>query len=548
MAKLNTRSTGRRPSPGPMQVGQTPDTKTFEGAVAYTPDVKTSVFLTATTGYINEDAYYEKGDERVARFVQEVRAVAPGDPEWFVEFVTWLRTGGNIRTASVVAAAQGAHMLLQAGKPKYIGLLLLGALQRADEPGEFVAYWRDNISRNIPRPVKRALSQVVAKLYNQYSLLKYDTPRAGYRFGDVIEQVHPDPALATEERTGDQAALYKFALDRRRYPTEEPPFGLPMIREAWAINRLPAEEKRQLLLTDEGRARLRAAGMTWEDVSGFGVMDADAWKAAIPLMGYMARLRNLRNFEEQGLDDQTLQEVANYLADPDRVAKSRQLPYRFLSAWLHTQHTIWKTALGKALQHSLVNIPELPGKTVVLVDTSGSMDSPMSGKSGIKRTAAGALFGVALAAKNQGAVLYGFANGTNVFYHRVIRGSDVLHETERFVARNGEDGHGTEIARSLAYAYSQNKDAARFVIVSDEQTFGGWMGGDVEHQVPPNIPVYAFNLAGYNRSMMPTSGTRHQLGGLTDATFGLIRSIEAGQQGRWPWETGETLAEVDDAS
>jgi hypothetical protein len=31
-------------------------------------------------------------------------------------------------------------------------------------------------------------------------------------------------------------------------------------------------------------------------------------------------------------------------------------------------------------------------------------------------------------------------------------------------------------------------------------------------------------------------GNRHELGGLTDATFSLIPNIEAGLAARWPWE------------
>ncbi len=55
--------------------------------------------------------------------------------------------------------------------------------------------------------------------------------------------------------------------------------------------------------------------------------------------------------------------------------------------------------------------------------------------------------------------------------------------------------------------------------------------------VPARIPVYGFNLAGYRHSAMAAGlGNRHELGGLTDATFTLIPNIEAGLAARWPWE------------
>lgn len=67
------------------------------------------------------------------------------------------------------------------------------------------------------------------------------------------------------------------------------------------------------------------------------------------------------------------------------------------------------------------------------------------------------------------------------------------------------------------------------MIFIDMQTFPAGCGhgqvGDVSASVPAHVPVYGFNLAGY----------RHEVGGLTDAAFGLIPNIEAGRASRWPW-------------
>jgi hypothetical protein len=86
------------------------------------------------------------------------------------------------------------------------------------------------------------------------------------------------------------------------------------------------------------------------------------------------------------------------------------------------------------------------------------------------------------------------------------------------------------------------------MIVTDMQTFldgNGRAGqvGDVSASVPARTPVYRFNLVGYRQSAMPSGhGNRHELGGLTDATFSLIPNIEAGLASRRPWE--EAAAEV----
>src|SRR4029079_2962891 len=98
------------------------------------------------------------------------------------------------------------------------------------------------------------------------------------------------------------------------------------------LRRAAADDPRVLLDAE----RLRAAGMTWEDVlslAGDRLDKAALWSALVPGMGYMALLRNLRNLDQAGVSDEVASVVAARLADPAQVATSRQLPMRFLSAY-----------------------------------------------------------------------------------------------------------------------------------------------------------------------------------------------------------------------
>ena len=72
-----------------------------------------------------------------------------------------------------------------------------------------------------------------------------------------------------------------------------------MIAARAALMALPVQDRRAVLDQPE---RLSAAGMTWESLAGWlqGPLDAAAWQAVIPSMGYMALLRNLRNFDDAG--------------------------------------------------------------------------------------------------------------------------------------------------------------------------------------------------------------------------------------------------------
>ena len=49
-------------------------------------------------------------------------------------------------------------------------------------------------------------------------------------------------------------------------------------------------------------------------------------------MGYMALLRNLRNFIEKGVKEDSIQYVIDRLTNPEQVERSKQFPFRFYSA------------------------------------------------------------------------------------------------------------------------------------------------------------------------------------------------------------------------
>src|SRR5690606_8659811 len=366
----------------------------------------------------------------------------------------------------------------------------------------------------------------VRRLYGERALVKYDTATRGFRFGDVLDLVHPAPDPAKPW----QGDLFRHALDRRHRRDNPIPESLRLLRARAELLALPVAERRGVL-ADPGR--LTAAGMTWEAVAGWlqGPMDAEAWAAVIPSMGYMALLRNLRNFDEARIPDELAARIAARLADPDEVARSRQLPFRFYSAHLAAPSPRWGRAREQALALATGNVPALPGRALVLVDTSGSMAvGRVSARSTVTPAQAAALFGVVLAARGDRVDLHGFADG--VFRHEVGRGASVLQEIERFTRRIGEVGYGTRIAESLRATY---RGQDRVVILSDMQTMpAGTIF--VNEAVPAHVPIYGWNLQGYRRAAMPTGrGDRHEVGGFSDAEFRLIPLLEAGASAAWPW-------------
>jgi hypothetical protein len=560
MGKFNRAGT-RSATSSPVKTATIPTTATYEGGPGYIRDAKSELFTLAVANMVSEDSFYERARARDDRYTQLIHQVALEDPAWTAEMLRWLRTEANMRSAAVVGAAEYVKARITAGdagnrlgrvhetkQPEtgafegdHLGYsiytnrrVIESVLQRADEPGELIAYWTAKYGRAIPKPIKRGIADAVARLYDERALIKYDTGE-GYRFGDVLELTHPTA------KTVEQGDLFRHALDRRHNRAEPIPESLIMLGNRAELLSWPVAERRALFDRDQAASVLRDAGMTWEQVAGWlqGPITAEVWEALIPSMGLMALVRNLRNFDEAGVSDRAAAKVAERLADADQVRRSRMFPFRFLSAYRAAPSLRWSWPLEQALRHSLDNVPALPGRTLVLVDRSPSMwGQTFSARSSMPWADAAAVFGAAIAlrAANADLVEFGFDNGPVPFH----RGESVLKVIERFRRLNGTD-IPSAVARHLA-------GHDRVVIVTDEQTRPGWLpsngqgygGGPsrpIDELIPPSTPLYMWNFGGYEAGAAPSGdGNRHTLGGLSDAAFGLIPILEARRDAGWPWE------------
>ncbi|PBC78384.1 TROVE domain-containing protein [Streptomyces sp. TLI_235] len=523
MSRFNLRRARTGPTSPVTTTGQR--TVNHAGGAGFVRDEKSELFLLAVANLVGQDTYYERGGARDDRYTALVRSLAVSDPEWTLGLLRWLRDGAAMRTASLVGAAEFTRARLDAKAPGYSRQAVDAVLQRPDEPGELLAYWTSRYGRALPKPIKRGVADAARRLYNGRALLKYDTVSKGFRFGDVLELTHPAPHPGKPW----QGELFRYALDRRHRPDEAvPPAGDALLAAHRELTVLPVEQRRAVVTGPGGAERLAAAGMTWEALAGWlqGPLDAAVWEAIVPSMGPMALVRNLRNFDQAGVSDAVAERVARRISDPGEVQRSRQFPFRYLAAYRHAPSPRWGHALETALGHSLANVPVLPGRTLVLVDRSGSMFDRPSAQTQLNRADSAAVFGTALALRAADADLVEFGTGS----HRITlrRGESVLKVLDRF----GSLG-GTETAKAVQRHYRGHD---RVVIVTDEQAYGGWQG-DALAAVPAQVPVYTWNLAGYRAGHAPSGGARrHTFGGLTDAAFRLIPLLEAGHDAHWPWE------------
>ncbi|RPF32589.1 TROVE domain-containing protein [Streptomyces sp. TLI_185] len=524
MARFNTKAARAQPTSRITSTGRV--LRSYEGGRGRERDARSELFLLAVANFVSQQTFYESGAARDDRFARLVRQLAVEDPTWTAALLGWLRGEGNLRTASLVGAAEYVKARLDAGATDGPSnrQVVASVLQRPDEPGELLAYWTTMYGRSVPKPVKRGIADAVRRLYSGKSLLKYDTASKGYRFGDILNLVHaaPDPDRPW------QGELFQYALDRRHNPDSAvPPASNRVLTAHRELMALPVAERRAVVTSRRGAERLAAAGMTWEALAGWlqGPMDKAAWEAVIPSMGVMALVRNLRNFDQAGVSDKVAAQVAARISDPAEVARSRQFPFRYLAAYQHAPSLRWSYPLEQALGHSLANVPALPGRTLVLVDRSGSMWAPLSDRSELNRADAAAIFGTALALRAQDADLVEF--GTTSRRLSFEAGESVLKVLGRFGDLGGTD------TTSAVRAHYRGQD--RVLIVTDEQyTYS--RHGDPTEQVPAHVPVYTWNLAGYRAGHGPSGkANRHTFGGLSDAAFRMVPLLEAAQSADWPW-------------
>ncbi|MCL7370084.1 TROVE domain-containing protein [Streptomyces ardesiacus] len=526
MARFNTKAAKAQPASRVTSTGRV--LRTCEGGRGTERDARSELFLLSVANFVTQRTFYESGAARDDRFVTLVRELALSDPSWTAGLLGWLRGEGNLRTASIVGAAAYVKARLDSGATDGPSnrQVIASVLQRPDEPGELLAHWTATYGRALPKPVKRGVADAVRRLYRSTSLLKYDTASKGYRFGDVLNLVHaaPDPDKPW------QGELFQYALDRRYHPdTAVPPASDRVLTAHRELMALPVDRRRAVVTAPDGAERLAAAGITWEMLAGWlqGPMDKAAWEAVIPSMGTMALARNLRNFDEAGVSDEVAARVAARIGDPAEVARSRQFPFRYLAAYRHAPSLRWSYALERALGHSLANVPALGGRTLVLVDRSGSMFfSRLSDRSELTRADAAAVFGTAVALRAADADLVEFGTSSRPVTYR--KGESVLKVLERF----GDLG-GTDTTEAVRRHYKKHD---RVLIVTDEQ-YAYSRHGDPTEQVPAHVPVYTWNLAGYRAGHGPSGrANRHTFGGLSDAAFRMVPLLEAGRDADWPWQ------------
>ncbi len=262
-----------------------------------------------------------------------------------------------------------------------------------------------------------------------------------------------------------------------------------------------------------------------------------------------ALLKNLRNIENAGVSLEALNLVERKLSDPAEIKAAKVFPFEVYRAWKVSGTMRFGPALEKALEASLSNVPSFRGKTLIMLDVSDSMTNPLAQRpqqargpkaqpwvpTPITRKEAGILFGVAVMNHSQPGSQMGVF-GDTVAAMKDQRRSVLRHMDEinsHFVGHRSPVGHGTNTWPCTKWMWDDYGPFDRILIFTDEQANSSPLSAT---SFPRDVPIFVWNLAGYQVSSIDTGSGRYMLAGLTDQMFKTMTMLENASAGRWPWE------------
>jgi len=378
-----------------------------------------------------EDNFYSDG-KSVADSMRELVREVPAAK--VAELAIKAREEQKLRHAPLLIVYE--MTLASKAHRELVGETLARVIQRPDEITEFVAmyYKLGGGKRPLSKQVKKGLAAAFNK-FNEYSLAKYNRENKDIKLADVLALVHAKP------KDKAQGLLFAKLANKDRLPKKTKFAQFPVANTYRALNK----EFVGLQTPD-----------TWEVALSGGADKKETFERLIreDKLGGLAMIRNLRNMQEAGVSDAVIKQG---LA---QMNTERVLPFRFISAAKYAPK--FEAHLEKAMFACLEGFAKLPGKSVLLVDVSGSMDAKVGGKSDLQRVDAAVALGMLIREISDDFVVYSFSD------------REVLVPTRRGFAlaeavKKSQIHSGTYLGKSLTAVARAEGDADRVIVISDEQ-------------------------------------------------------------------------------
>lgn len=425
-----------------------------------------------------EDAAYIDG---VTHTEALKKVVAKADPKAVASLAIEARTKYMLRHIPLFLMRE----LARVGKLKAADLFAV--IQRPDEIGEFISlYWKDK-KQPLSNQVKKGIAMAFTDgPFSEYTFAKWDKGSAAISLRDALFLCHPKPKDAKQE------VLFKKIADKELKTPD-----------TWEVALSGGADKRATF------ERLMADNK----------------------LGALAFLRNLRNMRESGI---TIETLASYGAKLD---VSKVLPFRFVAAAKACPEL--RLLMQAMMLKSIQSQKKLSGRTILVVDTSGSMGAGISGKSDMTRIqAAGAMAAIAKE-MCEDVVIYATAGNDGARYHatvlisddgrRSLRGMDLVDYLNSHELRQKIGGGGIFFTQAMDYIANveEGKRVDRVIVFTDEQ--------DTSRNGRAYNPATAKRLAPAGRNYIINVGSNtnginsaewETITGFSEAVFDYIKAVE----------------------
>ena len=422
-------------------------TRTHEGAPARHLSPELQLRRSVLACLLWESQFYEDGIEIAGRIAELVPKVAA---EKVAALAVEAREQMKLRHVPLLLVREMArHKTHHA----LVAETLVRVIQRADELAEFVAiYWKDG---RVPLSgqVKKGLAAALPK-FDEYQLSKYDCS-GPIKLRDVLFLCHAKP------RDAAQAGVWKKLTWGRLNPPD-----------------------------------------TWEVALSSGAKRSEVWQRLLAenRLGALALLRNLRNIREAGVEEELV------LSALRSMSTARVLPFRFLAAARYAPQ--WEEALEQAMLKCVAQQERLPGRTVVLVDVSGSMTAPLSRRSEMQRTDAAYGLAVLLREIGEKAAVYSFSDDlVEVPARRGFALRDAIDASQRH--------NSTQLGKAVGQL-NKKEPYDRLIVITDEQAH--------DTVPPPQSKGYVINVASYKNGV--GYGKWTHIDGWSESVVEYVRTLE----------------------
>lgn len=387
------------------------------GAYAARQDAVSLLKRVVMANLLWEDIAYIDG-RKVADQLTEVVPQCP--PETVYDIALASRLEQKLRHTPLLLAVE---MCRYPEHAKFVGRLLPQIITRADMLTDFLAlYWsRNGGKKTVSHQALKGLAEAFHN-FDEYQFSKYDRDTE-VKLRDVMFVCHPAP------RTSEEEALYRKIAERT--------LATP---DTWEVALSAGEDKK----------------MTWERL------------VSENKLGGLAFLRNLSNMRKASVERDVIAKGF------DRLSSSMLLPFDFLKAF--RMNPDFKHLIEPAMIKAAVNQPRLKGRSLFIVDISGSMGSRVSKKSELTRLdCAKAMAILASEVCDEFEIVCTAGNdSTRVGAHEWIkyprRGFDIMGQIDETGKRIGWGGIFTQQCLEWCKTqFSGKKPFDRIIVFSDSQ-------------------------------------------------------------------------------